>query len=67
MLGHIVSHHIWKDLEDHSVLSNFQHGFLKRRNCETQFIMVIHDLVMQDHCHCLMYSLNSIYLLDTIA
>lgn len=27
------------------MLSNFQHGFHKRRNCETQLIMAIHDLV----------------------
>ena len=27
------------------MFSNFQHGFCKRRNCETQLIMAIHDLV----------------------
>ena len=36
MLKHIISHHIWKHLEDHSVLSNFQHGFRKQGNCETR-------------------------------
>ena len=44
-LEHIICHHIWKHLEDHNVLSNFQHGFCKWRNCETQLIMAIHDLV----------------------
>ena len=36
ILEHIICHHIWKHLEDHNVLSNFQHGFRKQRNCETQ-------------------------------
>ena len=45
ILEHIICHHIWKHLEDHNVLSNFQHGFCKWRNCETQLIMPIHDLV----------------------
>ena len=27
------------------MLSNFQHGFHKQRNCETQLIRAIHDLV----------------------
>ena len=40
-----MSSHLWKHLKDHNVLSNFKHGFCKRRNCETQFIMAIHDLV----------------------
>ena len=47
ILEHIICHHIWKHLKDHNVLSNFQHGFCKQRNCETQLIiiMAIHDLV----------------------
>ena len=45
ILEHIICHHIWKHLEDHNVLSNFQHGFCKRRNGETQLIMAIHDLI----------------------
>ena len=27
------------------MLSNFQHSFHKQKNCETQLIMAIHDLV----------------------
>ena len=42
---HIICYHIWNHLEDHNVLSNFQHGFCKRRNGETQLIMAIHDLI----------------------
>ena len=45
ILEHIICHHIWNHLEDHNVLSNFQHGFCKRRNGETQLIMAIHDLI----------------------
>ena len=45
ILQHIICHHIWNHLEDHNVLSNFQHGFCKRRNGETQLIMAIHDLI----------------------
>ena len=44
ILEHIICHHIWKHLEDHNVLSNFQHGFCKWRNCETQLTMAIDDL-----------------------
>ena len=43
-LEHIVSHSIHQHLEDKDILTNAQHGFRKRRSCETQLITVIQDL-----------------------
>lgn len=45
VLEHIIYHHICKHLENHYILTDFQHGFRKRRNCETQLIVALHDLV----------------------
>ena len=45
ILEHVICHHIWEHLEQHNILSDFQHGFRKRRNCETQLILTLHDLV----------------------
>ena len=45
VLEHVMCHHIWKHLEDHNILSDLQHGFRKRRNCETQLIVALHGLV----------------------
>ena len=45
ILKHVICHHIWEHLEQHNILSDFQHGFRKRRNCETQLILTLHDLV----------------------
>ena len=40
----LEEHNRKKDLENHSILSYFQHGFRKRRNCESQrLIAVLHD------------------------
>ena len=35
----------WEHLENHNIVTDFQHGFRKRRNCETQLIVTFHDLV----------------------
>ena len=45
ILEHIICHHIWEHLEQYNVLTDFQHGFRKRRSCETQLIVTLHDLV----------------------
>ena len=45
ILEHVICHHIWEHLEQRNILSGFQHGFRKRRNCETQLILTLHDLV----------------------
>ena len=33
-----------KFFEQHHILSGFQHGFRKKRSCETQLILTINDL-----------------------
>ena len=35
-----------KFLESNKILSDFQHAFQKRRSCETQIIITIHDLAV---------------------
>ena len=42
---HVICHHIWEHLEQYNVLTDFQYGFRKRRSCETQLIVTLHDLV----------------------
>lgn len=44
VLEHIVHSHIISHLEFHDILSDYQHGFRKRRSCESQLIMTINDL-----------------------
>jgi hypothetical protein len=44
MLEHIVRHAITDHLEHHKILCDEQHGFRKRRSCETQLIMTMEDL-----------------------
>ena len=43
MLEHIVYSSIMMHLDHHKVLSKFQHGFRKRRSCETQLLLTLHD------------------------
>ena len=44
VLEHIVSSSIMNHLEDRNILSDAQHGFRKRRSCESQLILAIQDL-----------------------
>ena len=43
LMEHIICTNINKHLENNGVLSNAQHGFRKKRNCETQLIAAIND------------------------
>ena len=43
-MEHIVQSHLMKYLDSHHILSDQQHGFRKRRSCESQLITTIHDL-----------------------
>ena len=36
---------IFKNVEDHKILTNLQHGFRSGRSCETQLITTTHDLL----------------------
>ena len=43
ILEHIVSSSIYAHLEENKILSDVQHGFRKKRSCETQLIITIDD------------------------
>ena len=43
-LEHIVSSTIMKHMDRHYILTDAQHGFRKRRSCETQLLLTIQDL-----------------------
>ena len=43
-LGYILCSSIRRHLEAHIILTDAQHGFRKRRSCETQLITTIQDL-----------------------
>ena len=44
-LEHIVHSHIINHLEQQNILTDQQHGFRKKRSCETQLVKTVNDLV----------------------
>jgi hypothetical protein len=44
MLEHIICSSIMEHLDRHKILHDAQHGFRKRRSCESQLILTIQDL-----------------------
>ena len=44
IMEHIVHSHLMNFLESNNILSDFQHGFRKKRSCETQLFVTVHDL-----------------------
>ena len=44
LLEHIIHSHIIQHFDSNNILTNTQHGFRKKRSCETQLITTIHDL-----------------------
>ena len=62
VLEHIIYHHIFAHIDRHDLLSDAQHGFRRRRGCETQLAMLIEhfasamdsrdqiDLIILDFC-----------------
>lgn len=44
LMEHIVTSHIMKHAEEHSILYPLQHGFRKNRSCETQLLEFIEDV-----------------------
>ena len=43
-MEHIVHSHLMNFLESNNILSDYQHGFRKKRSCETQELVTVHDL-----------------------
>ena len=44
ILEHIVCSSIYAHLDENKILSDVQHGFRKKRSCETQLIITVDDL-----------------------
>ena len=44
LFEHIICKHILKHLEDHTILTDLQHGFRSGRTCETQLVTTFQDL-----------------------
>ena len=44
LLEHVISSSIMKHLDQHNILSPFQHGFRLHHSCETQLLVTVHDL-----------------------
>ena len=43
-MEHIMQSNIMRHLDSHSILNDAQHGFRKKRSCETQLLMVTADI-----------------------
>jgi len=44
LMEHVIHSQIMRHLDRHSLLTDQQHGFRKRRSCETQLILTLQDL-----------------------
>jgi hypothetical protein len=44
ILEHIVHSNIMDHLDKNKILTNAQHGFHKKRSCESQLIVTIHEI-----------------------
>ena len=69
ILEHIINRHILDHLDEHRILVDAQHGFRKRRSCETQLILTCHDLakVVNDSGQVDMLVLDFAKTFDTVA
>ena len=44
LMEHLLFRHIMTHLENHNILSHFQHGFRSQHSCESQLIITVEDL-----------------------
>ena len=44
VLEHVIHSQIMEHLDQHDILSDYQHGFRKRRSCDSQLVITLHDL-----------------------
>ena len=44
MMEHCVTSHLMGHLDKHNLLTDYQHGFRKKRSCETQLILTVDDI-----------------------
>ena len=45
VMEHIITSQLVKHFNKHNILYELQHGFREKRSCETQLIMLIHELL----------------------
>ena len=69
ILEHIINRHILDHLDKHNILADAQHGFQKRRSCETQLLLTCHELasVVNDSGQVDMLLLDFAKAFDTVA
>ena len=64
VLEHIIHSQIMKHLDTHQILTDQQHGFRKKRSCESQLILTVQDLASAIEMNRLMpFSSTSVKLL----
>ena len=51
IMEHIVHSHLMNFIESNKLLSDYQHGFRKKRSCETQLLVRVHDLAARLDSH----------------
>ena len=44
IMEHCVTSHLMGHLDKHNLLTDYQHGFRKKRSCETQLILTVDDI-----------------------
>jgi len=44
LMEHVIHSQVMSHLEQHDILADQQHGFRKRRSCETQLVLTLQDL-----------------------
>jgi hypothetical protein len=47
VMEHIICSNVMKHLDRNNILTDAQHGFRKRRSCESQLILTVKDLKEQ--------------------
>ena len=47
LMEHVIRSEITKHLDQHNILSDAQHGFRKKRSCETQLLLTVDDLAKE--------------------
>eukprot|EP00745_Piridium_sociabile_P022913 TRINITY_DN35723_c0_g2_i2.p1 TRINITY_DN35723_c0_g2~~TRINITY_DN35723_c0_g2_i2.p1 ORF type:complete len:257 (-),score=48.22 TRINITY_DN35723_c0_g2_i2:83-853(-) len=47
VLEHIIHSSVMRHFDNHQILTDAQHGFRKKRSCETQLILTVHEMAQQ--------------------
>jgi hypothetical protein len=44
---HVIHSYVMRHFDQHSILTDSQHGFRKQRSCETNLIITVHQIAQQ--------------------